>query len=529
MDGGLVWVRRREKFVEGGVYFLLLFCPFAFGAVEAWAIGIVQIVCGLVFGAWAWDRRPGIFSRGTASLRKRVRAERILWWSVGAFILLVFVQLLPLPSPVLRWLAPGAHDLYARTLPGFTAGRPYEPAALGPWLVEGVSGELPGPVLPAASGIDDVPAPSGDSPSGKWRTVSIYPFQTRSRLSLLLAYAALFAVITGTFHRREQLSRLFSFAIGSAFAVSLLGILQKLSTNDRLYWIREGDYREIFGPFVNRNSYAAFAGTVLPLVLCLALHAGSRFRRRGESSALPRLMVFGFSAVVIAGGIFYSLSRGGMVAAGLSVGIVAILLVVLGHRRLELLFLALMVVAAGGFILWVGTGEVLARVETLVEGSGAPTLAARVMAWGRAARLVIDHLFLGSGLGTFRFAIMRYSPPGHAWWTTAHNEYIEVLCDTGLLGGALVLVGLVAYGHRVWRPGLFQRSRRAYAWAGLIAGIVGLLLHSAISSNLQVPANAVLLVILGGGLLNLVRLQEGRRPRHSPGTPPGGDAAESSR
>ena len=185
-------------------------------------------------------------------------------------------------------------------------------------------------------------------------------------------------------------------------------------------------------------------------------------------------------------------------------------------------------VAAGSFVMWVGSGEVVARVETLAQGSGTPTLAARVVAWGRATELIADHLVLGSGLGTFRFGIMRYSPPGHAWWTTAHNEYIEIVCDTGIIGGLLVLVGLVAYTYRIWRPRIFRRSGRAYAWAGLVAGLAGLLLHSGVSSNLQVPANALLLVALGAGLLNLVRLQEARRPnqrRRSPARPSTPDAS----
>ena len=125
---------------------------------------------------------------------------------------------------------------------------------------------------------------------------------------------------------------------------------------------------------------------------------------------------------------------------------------------------------------------------------------------------------LGSGLGTFRYAIQRYSPPGRAWWTTAHNEYLEVLCDAGLIGGLLVVLGLGAFAARIWRPRLFAGSRRAYVFIGPVAGIAGLFLHSIVSSNLQVPANGVLLVLVAAALVNVVRNQEGRgrRREHRP-------------
>ena len=56
-----------------------------------------------------------------------------------------------------------------------------------------------------------------------------------------------------------------------------------------------------------------------------------------------------------------------------------------------------------------------------------------------------------------------------------------------------------------------------YAFSGLIAGITAVLLHSAISSNLQIPANGLMLVVLSGGLLNLVAYQrnKSRKPPRS--------------
>ena len=55
---------------------------------------------------------------------------------------------------------------------------------------------------------------------------------------------------------------------------------------------------------------------------------------------------------------------------------------------------------------------------------------------------------------------------------------------------------------------------------GLVAGILALLVHSNVTSNLQIPAIGLLVVVLGGALICHVRLQMQRVAETS--TPPGG-------
>ena len=122
----------------------------------------------------------------------------------------------------------------------------------------------------------------------------------------------------------------------SAFGVSFIGILQKLTWNGKLYWIREGTYGDnVFGPFVNRNSYAAFAGTMVPVAVCMGLAALWR-RQQGREDSLPRLALWVFAAITTGGGVFFSLSRGGILATSLSMGIVFVFLIYYGRRRTEM-------------------------------------------------------------------------------------------------------------------------------------------------------------------------------------------------
>jgi tetratricopeptide (TPR) repeat protein len=86
---------------------------------------------------------------------------------------------------------------------------------------------------------------------------------------------------------------------------------------------------------------------------------------------------------------------------------------------------------------------------------------------------------------------------------TAHNEYIELLCDVGALGGVIVAVGATVWAWRVLPPAGFRGRPERFLHAGALAGLVGLLLHSTINASLQVPANALMATILSAVLLGL--------------------------
>ena len=73
----------------------------------------------------------------------------------------------------------------------------------------------------------------------------------------------------------------------------------------------------------------------------------------------------------------------------------------------------------------------------------------------------------------------------------AHNEYLQALTDTGLLGAALLAVLLVT---------LFRHAQRAAPLgpldAGRLASLLALCLHNGVDFNWQVPANAATFVAI---------------------------------
>ena len=79
----------------------------------------------------------------------------------------------------------------------------------------------------------------------------------------------------------------------------------------------------------------------------------------------------------------------------------------------------------------------------------------------------------------------------------AHNDYLELLADAGMVGGAL---GLCLIAVLYWRGLANLRGAKSAvaraAIAGSLSACTGLLLHSFVDFNLHIPSNAMIFLLL---------------------------------
>ena len=104
----------------------------------------------------------------------------------------------------------------------------------------------------------------------------------------------------------------------------------------------------------------------------------------------------------------------------------------------------------------------------------------------------------GWGLGTFPTVYPSYrSFYTNLFVNEAHNDYAQLLVETGLLGFALMLWFLT----RLYQYGLPTSRRWEFKWDGALSlaallGCTGILVHSFVDFNLQIPANAAFFYVL---------------------------------
>jgi O-antigen ligase len=225
---------------------------------------------------------------------------------------------------------------------------------------------------------------------------------------------------------------------------------------------------------------------LLPVPLVFAFSRYARGRERWAAASAAALM---------GATIFLSGSRGGMAAFVIQLGILFYFL--FRERRGEGTGFLL-----GGFLLlslaavaWIGGSSVSARIAT-VEGSHRTELSRdiRVRIDRDTISMFVRRPILGWGLGTFEDVY----PQFRSFYTSllvdkAHNDYLQLAVETGALGLGAMIWFLWTTLHHAWRktPKWTSDINGGVSVAAII-GITGILVHSLVDFNLQIPANAAL-------------------------------------
>ena len=148
----------------------------------------------------------------------------------------------------------------------------------------------------------------------------------------------------------------------------------------------------------------------------------------------------------------------------------------------------------------------------------------RVYLWEDTLRLIFDRPLVGVGVGNFEYNIPQYMSRrsldlkmsmeelyGRELMAfRAHNEYLEVWAETGILGFGVFCFLLYQIGKAAY--GLLKRYVRGeedLLAVGLVAAIAASLAHSFFSTNLQDPASAVQFWIVVGMVWSLKINAEG--------------------
>jgi O-antigen ligase len=343
-----------------------------------------------------------------------------------------------------------------------------------------------------------------------WRPFALDPQMTRNALwSLAAPLAALILAIRGGSAGQRTMLR----AVLIAGLVSgLLGVVQYASgTSSPLYLYRISNFGSAVGLFANRNHAGVFLACMFPLLAAFAVTGHDERKRRARligavamaAALIPMIFTTGSRAGLITGVI-------GLVGAGLvarpRLGQIVSFERVPRSRRL------LVAVGAAAFLVFCAVFIGLNPGNSLDRLLGGPDSATELRwpIW-RATVGIIVHVFpWGTGFGGFPQVFKVYEPDsllGPVYINHAHNDFLEVTLDGGILGVALLVAGLALIARDVWRVWRAAPSRSdvILARAASVA-LCQLALASAFDYPLRTPLMAV------AGMTLLVWLRRGTMP-----------------
>lgn len=326
------------------------------------------------------------------------------------------------------------------------------------------------------------------------RTISVDPFSTQLTSIHIFALCLFFAAVLAFLNSRKRLRLFVNYLTVFGFIFAFFAILQSVLSPGRIYGIYEPISATPFGSFVNRHNFAAIIEMTMSLPLAL-LFTGAVDR--------DKRLLYWIAVALMATSLLLSGSRGGLIAILGGMVFLAFLTIRRSGKGQAIasvgLIVAIIILALGGAV-FVGGDTSLTR---FTDAAAANDLSSsRTHIWQTTLLVIVSFFPFGAGMGAFGQAYTRFDLSGGSLRVEqAHNDYLQLLADAGIVG--LVLGGLFLYW--LFREGARNiraegRFRRGVA-IGACTGCFAILIHSLFDFVLHITAVSVMFLTFLGLLV----------------------------
>jgi O-antigen ligase len=281
-------------------------------------------------------------------------------------------------------------------------------------------------------------------------------------------------------------------------AVSVMSIVERAISPTALYGVWPVAGARPYGPFINRNHMATWLIIAMPLTagaFAMRVRHSLTVRRDRRSRVLdafadPTLLWLAASAAIMLVALVVSASRSGAIgiAAGLVAGcVLAAPRLGRGERR----WLVIAPAAACVAVAWYAGAEPLANRFLHVAASS--SVDRRVEIWRQTLPIVRDFAATGTGAGTYYTAMLVYQSGDRLFFfNQAHNHYLQIAAEGGILGSVPRVLMLAAFAVLAWRRLRADRSEMFWLRAGALASVIAVAAQSMWETGLVMPANGIL-------------------------------------
>lgn len=331
-------------------------------------------------------------------------------------------------------------------------------------------------------------------------SLSLNPYLTRLAVIGLFVNLIFFAAVLTFVNHRNRLKKLILTIIIFGSIMAFYGILQRLANADSIYGLRPALQSNPFASFLNQHHFAAFMEMTMGLTLGILFG-------KGEKKNIRTFLII--AAVIMGMAIIFTGSRGGLISFLAVLGFILFTNVLWDRQKSDdenesdirvSRFRRNLVLVGGGLVLILvlfGAVILLGGDQSLLRGVGlnsdeANLTSGRTHFWSVALQIFSDYPILGAGLDAFGTAFPRYD----SWNGTyrieqAHNDYLQILADAGILGFTCVIAFIVLLFRQSLKTiGNTSDHFRRNVAIGALAGCFGIIVHSFFDFPLRTPSNA---------------------------------------
>lgn len=344
---------------------------------------------------------------------------------------------------------------------------------------------------------------------------AINPFEGIFALSQKVTYILLFWLVVNQIRTMESIKNILLCSTISAFVVSLIGIYQMFG----------GDIPGLANlsppgsTFGNKNMAAQFILLTLPFPYLFLLSATDRQREilLGLAAAVvSTYLLYTGTRAAWAGGIISSLTLLMLFRLKLSKADFEKLKGVVARKKLSLLGIMIFILAMNSIPPYVvrgwgvaGAPSPVSRFATIAEIDQDSSFLNRLAMSANTFEMFKDHPLLGVGKGNFKIVYPLYAEKrikdvdfsSEVQPREAHNDYIQILGETGIFGFFSFLWILILLAFRVWTsiPGVKEPN-----WLSLIGSIffaiIAILVEASLDFPFELPVSEAFFWIFAGVL-----------------------------
>ncbi|RYX90930.1 MAG: O-antigen ligase domain-containing protein [Comamonadaceae bacterium] len=418
------------------------------------------LVCVLLLARWALRPTSAVTpSPGDNAAGKRRASFPVLFLALAP-VWFALLQLTPIPAGL--WTALPGHSAYAAAV-----------AAVG-------------------------------SEAMAFRSISLQPDATVASLLAGIPVAAAF--LLAWFATGQQVATVVRLFIIVALVQAMLALMQ---ASEAFAWLQFGAEGKPKGTFGNSNHYANFLAMAIPLAWLKFRADPSRAARRQDRMGAKTMWIV--VVFVLMAGVVVSMSRTGIATALLVMFGAAALVGKKSADKGQWQRYLLAVAAIAGLALLLVAPDFWA---TRIADRAGSDVGVRWQVYASTWDAAWQFFPFGSGLGSYGGVFARFKPATRdEYFEYAHNDYLQLLMEGGLLGVVLLAVLAWLLVRKCLELARAARQDEDLPFDLLLRialglSLLALLLHSAVDFNTHIPANAMVGAFIAGAFL---RPAEARR------------------
>jgi O-antigen ligase len=456
----------------------ICWAPLPLASNRTWALGIL-----LVFSLLLWLTAAVRYRAHWPAVINRLKTFTLPLSLLLALLCWTLLQATALPYVVIQWLSPNAAQIWLSIAPEATA------------------------------------------------TVSLNAAQTQLQAALCFIYgsAFLFTVLLVRSSRR-MMALAYALFFMALFQALLGGFLYSFNAQYELF-TSDVLHDRMRGTFVYHNNAAAMLAMCLSIgiglfIVQLEKNTGSQHKKWAVNLLdfiLSKKMLLRLGLVILVIALVMTRSRMGNAGFFTAMLLSLALYAVFSPKVRKVIFVLLIsLVLIDIWILgqWVGLDKVVDRLEATQLNKAAKdavisksqkettlnfvqphieeSVEERTLPLSYATQAVNDYFWTGSGAGTFYSIFPQYRPANSkGYYDHAHNDYVEILTDYGVIGASFFVLLALSSLWRVIKTIQIRKHPVARGIAlGALMAMLEILMHSLVDFNLQIPANALLFTVI---------------------------------